>query len=136
MVIVTVVEGFQEDYGKSIGRIPEKSFQKLKFEIGEIVEIISGDRKVGVFLRPIEEIEEEIISRKTIHSETRRTSKKKDDDLLLYCNGFLRASIRVGLGQKVRIDKTSAPDVIGGEVWDSFLFDCLDKVTPVDTHID
>ena len=41
VIITTVADGFQEDYGKSIGRIPEESFKKINLEIGEIIEIIN-----------------------------------------------------------------------------------------------
>lgn len=109
MIITTVADGFQEDYGKSIGRIPKNYFKNLNLEIGEIVEVISGNRRVGVFLRPIEEITNESIPQRMLYSKPKKSSIK-EEDIILHLNGFLRASIRVGLGQKVRIDKTSAPN--------------------------
>ncbi|MHA2304285.1 MAG: AAA family ATPase [Candidatus Hodarchaeales archaeon] len=110
MIITTVADGFQEDYGKSIGRIPKESFNKANLEIGEIVEIISGDRKVGVFLRPIEEIRDEKIPQRMLYSKIKKVTLREDEEIILHVNGFIRASLKVGLGQKVRIDKTTVSE--------------------------
>lgn len=110
MIITTVADGFQEDYGKSIGRIPEESFKEINLEIGEIIEIINGDRKIGVFLRPIEEILDHAIPQTILYSKKPKSTLKEDEDILLHINGFIRASLKIGLGQKVHIDKTSVPD--------------------------
>ncbi|MFX0084938.1 MAG: AAA family ATPase [Candidatus Hodarchaeota archaeon] len=110
MITTTVADGFQEDYGKSIGRISKGSFKSLNLDVGEIVEVISGDRKVGVFLRPIEEILDETTPQRMLYTSTKKSSLRSDEDIILHINGFLRASLKVGLGQKVHIDKTSVPD--------------------------
>lgn len=78
VIITTVADGFQEDYGKSIGRIPKNCFKNLNLEIGEIVEVISGNRRVGVFLRPIEEITKESIPQRMLYSKPKKSSIKKE----------------------------------------------------------
>jgi len=113
LVVVTVADGVQEDYAKNIGRIPQRTFEDLDLEEGEIVEIVSGDRKVGVILRPIEDnILHNVVPPRDLFSKHRKKSKKKNKnkEIVLHINGFLRSSLKVGLGQKVKIDKTACPE--------------------------
>ncbi len=111
MIIVTVADGFQEDYGQSIGRIAEKHFQELGLDIGEIVELISGTQRIGVFLRGLEEVENSKILQRSIYRSDEVFKRRSDEKpIILYLNGFLRASLKIGIGQKVRLDKTSPPE--------------------------
>ncbi|MFX0149716.1 MAG: AAA family ATPase [Candidatus Hodarchaeota archaeon] len=116
MVIATVADGLQEDYAKNIGRIAQKSFDDFDIKEGEIIEVVSGDRKVGVILKPLEEVvnmkksDSSIVPPRALYSKHRKKSKGRTDEIVLHINGFLRASLKIGLGQKVKIDKTACPE--------------------------
>ncbi|MHA2247688.1 MAG: AAA family ATPase [Candidatus Hodarchaeales archaeon] len=111
MIVATVADGFQEDYAKSIGRIRKKSIEDLNLEVSEIIEVISGDRKVGIFIRPVEEVLDQVVPQRALYLKHRTPIPSNDkEEIVLHLNGFLRASLKVGLGQKVRIDKTSCSD--------------------------
>ena len=112
--MLRVSEGFHEDYAKSIGRVPKEVFTKLHLNVGEVVEIVSRDQRIGIILRPIEELESNIDARnplKSAHSIDSYSNKLPTDEenYQLHINGFIRSNLRVGLGQKVIIDKTSCP---------------------------
>ncbi|MFX0182725.1 MAG: AAA family ATPase, partial [Candidatus Hodarchaeota archaeon] len=116
MVIATVADGLQADYAKNIGRIAQKNFDDFDIQEGEIIEVVSGDRKVGVILKPLEEIinieksDSSTAPPRALYSKHRKKSKSRTDEIVLHLNGFLRASLKVGLGQKVKIDKTTCPE--------------------------
>lgn len=109
-VVATIADGFQEDYAKSIGRLPRKVFKDLNLEINEIIEVISGDRRVGVFVQTTEEIVDQGVPPRDLYSKYREGTQIGDEGIILHINGFIRSTLKVSLGQKVRIDKTSCPD--------------------------
>ncbi|UCE13961.1 MAG: AAA family ATPase [Candidatus Heimdallarchaeota archaeon] len=109
-VVATIADGFQEDYAKSIGRLPRKVFKDLNLEINEIIEVISGDRRVGIFVQPTEEILDQGIPPRDLFSKYREVTPIDDEGIILHINGFIRSSLKVSLGQKVQIDKTSCRD--------------------------
>ncbi|MHA2225236.1 MAG: AAA family ATPase [Candidatus Hodarchaeales archaeon] len=110
-VVATIADGFQEDYAKSIGRISNDSILDLNLNENEIIEIINGDRRIGIFIRPIEEVVDNNAPQRSLYLGHKQVGPSREkSDIILHINGFLRSSLKVGLGQKVRIDKTSCPD--------------------------
>ncbi|WP_455464508.1 AAA family ATPase [Candidatus Hodarchaeum mangrovi] len=109
MIIATIADGYHEDYAKSVGRIAEKYITDLGLNIDEIVEIINGDKRLGIILRPKEEIIENSRSKSKFPHTERRHPKDKNE-VILHLNGFLRAHLNIGIGQKVRIDKLTCPE--------------------------
>ena len=113
-MMLTVSEGYHEDYAKSIGRVSKEFFIKYHLNTGEIVEIVSRDQRIGIILRPVEELldfnEIKNIQKRNLLSDPYQDKLSIDkDDYQLHINGFIRSNLRVGLGQKVIIDKTSCP---------------------------
>ncbi|MFW9777567.1 MAG: AAA family ATPase [Candidatus Heimdallarchaeota archaeon] len=110
MVIATVADGFQDDYAKNIGRISQKRFDDFDIKEGEVVEVVSGDRKVGILLKPLEEINVPSQLPEVPLYPAPQRSIRQTGDLILHLNGFLRANLGVGIGQKVFLDKTACPE--------------------------
>lgn len=102
MVSVIVAEGFPEDYAKSIGRISNQFFQKFNFLVGEKAELISKTMRIGIILRPIEEID--------VSSSFPKNENYNEDEAIIHINGFLRSNLKVALGQRIPLDKTTCPN--------------------------
>lgn len=110
MVFVTIKEGFQQDYALSVGRISKKFIRQFNLKIGEVVELISGEKRVPIRLRPIEEID--LSSSTDLESFADDDKNTEDDSIyneeyILYLNGFLRSNLNVALGQQINLDKTN-----------------------------
>ncbi|MHA1971556.1 MAG: AAA family ATPase [Candidatus Hodarchaeales archaeon] len=106
MIIATVADGFSEDYAKSIGRMSEDTIVDLGLSINEVVEIINGERRAGVILKPLEDLA--YSPNRLLYQPS--STRKRTKDVIIHINGFLRAHLNIGIGQKIRIDKTTCPE--------------------------
>lgn len=107
MVQVRVVDGFQQDYAKSICRVERTFLQNFGIQEGEVVELLNGERRIGVVLRSIEEQNSGKESTSLLGRFLGRKSTDAQTDIPeVRVNGFVRASLNVGLGQIIRLDRT------------------------------
>ena len=103
MVFAIVNEGFPEDYAKSRARVDKKFFKEFDIKSGDIVELISGEKRIPVVILPLEEY----------HSIDSLEINKVDyfpnlTDYNLFINGFIRKNLKVAIGQQIQVDKTSS----------------------------
>ena len=102
MVFAIVNEGFQKDYAKSRARVNKKFFDEFDIKPGEIVELISGEKRVPVIIMPLEnyQFDESSISQQN-------DSYINSADFNIFINGFIRKSLKVAIGQQIQLDRTS-----------------------------
>lgn len=101
MVFAIVHEGVPEDYAKSYVRVSSEFFENFEILPGEIVELISGERRVPVIIMQLEAHQ---------RIEYQRQETKSYDNLIdfkILINGFIRQNLKVAIGQQIQIDKTS-----------------------------
>lgn len=102
MVFAIVHEGFQEDYAKSCARVSGTFFEEYTIQSGEIVELISGKKRIPVMILPLEGDQiQESLADDNIDNTFNLTDYK------IYINGFIRKNLKVAIGQQLQLDKTS-----------------------------